>query len=146
MKVLRSLPGDQAELRPHPRLKTARELAHVFVIEANMLTRALTGQPVFGGGGAPPQVAPQLNGVIESVERTGQELDRIMQGMNAGVLDEVIQFPVGPKTMGDWTKRAFAWFILADHIHHRGQFSVYLRMAGGKVPAIYGPSGDEPWI
>jgi len=24
--------------------------------------------------------------------------------------------------------------------------SVYLRMAGGKVPSIYGPSADEPWM
>lgn len=37
-------------------------------------------------------------------------------------------------------------FLLADQIHHRGQFSVYLRMADGKVPSIYGPSGDEPWM
>jgi uncharacterized damage-inducible protein DinB len=35
--------------------------------------------------------------------------------------------------------------MLHDQIHHRGQFSVYLRMVGGKVPSIYGPSGDEPW-
>jgi uncharacterized damage-inducible protein DinB len=40
----------------------------------------------------------------------------------------------------------FLWFLLCDQIHHRGQLSVYLRMAGGKVPSIYGPSGDEPWF
>jgi len=39
----------------------------------------------------------------------------------------------------------FLWFLLCDQIHHRGQLSVYLRMADGKVPSIYGPSGDEPW-
>ena len=33
-----------------------------------------------------------------------------------------------------------------DDVHHRGQLSVYLRMAGGKVPSIYGPSHDEPWM
>lgn len=33
-----------------------------------------------------------------------------------------------------------------DSVHHRGQFSVYLRLAGGKVPSIYGPSADEPWM
>jgi uncharacterized damage-inducible protein DinB len=37
------------------------------------------------------------------------------------------------------------WYLLNDQIHHRGQFSVYLRMAGAKVPSIYGPSKDEPW-
>ena len=56
-----------------------------------------------------------------------------------------LQFPVGPGKMGDWKRSDFMWFLLSDHIHHRGQFSVYLRMAGGKVPAIYGPSADEPW-
>ena len=33
---------------------------------------------------------------------------------------------------------------MPDHIHHRGQLSVYLRIVD-KVPSIYGPSGDEPW-
>ena len=33
--------------------------------------------------------------------------------------------------------------FLFDAIHHRGQLSVYLRLVGGKVPSIYGPSGDE---
>lgn len=27
--------------------------------------------------------------------------------------------------------------------HHRGQLTVYIRMTGGMVPAIYGPSADE---
>ena len=27
--------------------------------------------------------------------------------------------------------------------HHRGQMTVYLRLMGAKVPAIYGPSADE---
>ena len=40
---------------------------------------------------------------------------------------------------------AIASMMLWDQIHHRGQLSVYLRMAGGSVPSIYGPSADEPW-
>ena len=27
--------------------------------------------------------------------------------------------------------------------HHRGQLTAYIRMTGGMVPAIYGPSADE---
>jgi uncharacterized damage-inducible protein DinB len=37
------------------------------------------------------------------------------------------------------------WLELLDHIHHRGQFSVYLRVAGAKVPSIYGPTADFEW-
>ncbi len=35
--------------------------------------------------------------------------------------------------------------MLMDHVHHRGQMSVYLRLLGAKVPGICGPSVDEPW-
>jgi uncharacterized damage-inducible protein DinB len=36
------------------------------------------------------------------------------------------------------------WGNLMDEVHHHGQLTLYLRLAGGKVPSIYGPSGDEP--
>ena len=33
---------------------------------------------------------------------------------------------------------------LSNHlIHHRGQLSVYLRLAGAAVPQTYGPTADE---
>jgi uncharacterized damage-inducible protein DinB len=35
------------------------------------------------------------------------------------------------------------WYELFDHIHHRGQISVYMRLAGAKLPSIYGPTADE---
>jgi len=34
-------------------------------------------------------------------------------------------------------------FILSHLIHHRGQFSVYLRLLDVPVPGSYGPSADE---
>jgi uncharacterized damage-inducible protein DinB len=37
------------------------------------------------------------------------------------------------------------WIELFDHIHHRGQISVYMRLAGAKLPSIYGPTADEPF-
>ena len=39
---------------------------------------------------------------------------------------------------------AFLWYLFFDAIHHRGQLSAYIRPMGGKVPSIYGPSGDDP--
>lgn len=38
---------------------------------------------------------------------------------------------------------AFRSFVLYHTVHHRGQLSVYLRLNGIPVPAIYGPSADE---
>jgi hypothetical protein len=34
-------------------------------------------------------------------------------------------------------------WTMSHMIHHRGQLSVFLRLVGAKVPALYGPSADE---
>jgi uncharacterized damage-inducible protein DinB len=73
-------------------------------------------------------------------------VEQTLGGMDDAALEQTVQFPVGPGKFGDFRKIDFCWFLLHDHIHHRGQLSVYIRLAGGKVPAIYGPSGDERWF
>lgn len=39
---------------------------------------------------------------------------------------------------------AFRAFVMNHGIHHRGQLSVYLRLLDVPLPAMYGPSADEP--
>jgi uncharacterized damage-inducible protein DinB len=34
-------------------------------------------------------------------------------------------------------------FVMNHVIHHRGQLTVYLRLNGAPLPALYGPSADE---
>ena len=69
-----------------------------------------------------------------------------VRGMSDEQLNENVKFFTGPKQLGDYTRMQFAWFLLHDEIHHRGQFSIYLRMADAKVPSIYGATADEPWM
>ena len=59
---------------------------------------------------------------------------------------ETVSFFTAPKQMGPMPVIELMWFMVMDSIHHRGQLSVYLRMMGAKVPSIYGPSADEPWM
>ena len=60
-------------------------------------------------------------------------------------LNLTIRIPLGPGTTGELRRIDVLWQQLLDQVHHRGQFSVYLRLAGAKVPSIYGPTADEPW-
>jgi len=42
--------------------------------------------------------------------------------------------------------RRDVWRQTINHlVHHRGQLTVYLRMADVPLPSIYGPTADEPW-
>ena len=147
MRVLRAYPTDKAELRPHPRLKSARELAWVFVTEMAMAKKALTtgfdwSKPPSGGQPAPDT----LEAVIAAFDTAHQGIVALVKDLPDDQLSRTLQFPTGPGTIGDVPLIQFLWFLLSDQIHHRGQFSVFLRMADGKVPSIYGPTADEPWM
>ena len=145
LKLLRALPPNQSDFRPHMRSKSARELAFTFVGEQMLITKALTDQLNFTGSGGPPVVPNDFQAIINQFENGQRTLVELIRKTPDAKFNTTVQFPIGPGQMGDWSKIAFAWFILSDQIHHRGQFSVYVRMAGGKVPSIYGPSADEPW-
>ena len=42
-----------------------------------------------------------------------------------------------------WTKGTALEALVKHQIHHRGQLTVFMRLAGLKVPGIYGPSKEE---
>ena len=143
-KVLRAYPTEESELRPHGKCKTARELAWMFTVEMKIAAAAVRGTMDLSGGFPP---APgTLDEVVATFDEARQDLLATLRGSSDEQLGGTVAFPTGPKQVGDWPLTDFLWFLLHDQIHHRGQFSVYLRMAGGKVPSIYGPSADEPWF
>lgn len=66
-----------------------------------------------------------LAGTNDDHLRTGWKLLSGGKVVGDGPRDETIQ-----DTFGHWA-------------HHRGQLTVYLRLMGATVPALYGPSADE---
>jgi len=147
MRVLRAFPAEQMELRPHAKSKSARELAWVFVAERGLGT--LLFNNAFANGmpaGEMPKAPDNWDAILGAVESSHREFGDLVRAMPDEQLVENVRFFTAPKTMGDMSRMEVAWFLLHDEIHHRGQFSVYLRMAGAKVPSIYGPTLDEPWM
>jgi uncharacterized damage-inducible protein DinB len=144
LKVLRALPQGQSAFRPHERSQSASDLIYTLITEQELTRRALAGGPVFGGGSMPPKPADFSAG-IEQLDRGYAALVDMIKRTPDARLQTTVQFPTAPGQMGQWPVLDFVWYMLLDQIHHRGQLSVYVRMAGGKVPSIYGPSGDEPW-
>ncbi|HEV8264686.1 MAG TPA: DinB family protein [Gemmatimonadales bacterium] len=144
LKVLKAYPGAKVDLKPHEKARSATELAWTFVFEGVAGAQGVEGELKF-----PPKNLPAMpanwDGMIAECERAFRGLaDRVRKTPDTQ-LNTTIKFLTGPKQMADIRRLDFLWFLLMDMVHHRGQFSVYLRMAGGKVPSIYGPSADEPW-
>jgi uncharacterized damage-inducible protein DinB len=144
LKVMKAYPAGKGSFQPHERSASALRLVHAFSVENMAVLAALRGQwkipPSF-----PPPPATYLE-AVDSYERGARELIAAVEATPDSKLLESIPFFTGPKQMGDRRILDVMWLMLLDSIHHRGQLSVYVRMAGGKVPSIYGPSADEPWM
>ena len=144
VKVVEAFPADQSEFKPHPRSNSARQLVWTFAVEERLLTAAVKNQLSLGSGF--PKAPDTWQEVVSAFKQTHADAVATLEAARDEDLAGTVKFFTGPKTMGDIPKAEFLWFMLCDQIHHRGQLSVYLRMAGGKVPSIYGPSADEPWM
>ena len=145
MKVLRAFPAAKSDLKPHAKARSAKDLAWTFVFEGYGGTQGVDGELPFPPKGMPAKAPEHWDAVVAECEKAFKSLaDKVRKTADAE-LNKTVKFFVAPKKMGDIRRMDFLWFLLMDMVHHRGQFSVYLRMADGKVPSIYGPSADEPW-
>ncbi len=142
-KVLRAYPKGESEMRPHERSNSALQLAWTFVVEEMLMLKALNNEEVLGGGFPAP--LESWDAVLKAFDTQHEQVMKKLEGASDAVMDGIVTFFTGPKQTGPYATGQFLWFLVCDQIHHRGQLSVYLRMAGGKVPSIYGPSADEPW-
>jgi hypothetical protein len=144
LKVLKQMPPDKAGFRPAAdKARSASEIAAVFILELGVVNGVVAGKIDFGG--KMPSFAT-YGDLLKGFESTQKEMFSKVQAMSEADWNAKITAPVGPKQMAEVRRADMLWLMLHDSIHHRGQFSVYLRLVGAKVPSIYGPSGDEPWM
>lgn len=143
LRVLKAYPPERADLKPSPKSKTAQELAWMLALNQGVVIPTLDDELDPSKLPPPPKSWSEVLPALEAMHR---EAIARLERSTEEEWNRTIKIPVAPKTIGDMRVGDALWFFLSDTIHHRGQFTVYVRMAGGKVPSVYGPSADEPWF
>ncbi len=141
-RVFKALPADKLDYTPHPKSKTAGALTGYIAAETNTFPVFLTTGSVDMsalGEPAPKTIAESATIFLQILTDAKQ----IASGMSETDWDSPAKMMAGEKVEWETTKGKMAWSLLLDLIHHRGQLSTYIRPMGGKVPSIYGPSGDS---
>jgi uncharacterized damage-inducible protein DinB len=136
LKVVRAYPNAEHAFKPHERSNSAFNLVRTFVAEEMFMLGALDGEikpETFSA--YKPELFEQM---ISDFEKTSNEVLEKYEHATEEQLNKTVSF--GPMQM---PARDLIFMMLLDQIHHRGQLSVYVRMAGGLVPSIYGPSADD---
>jgi uncharacterized damage-inducible protein DinB len=141
IKVLKALPQDRFDYRPHERSPSAAEVVWTLALETKACCDLVDSgranwKPV------PPPADP--NAILVAFQEHSAALDDRLQRMNDAGWRKSVQLLINDKLEREATVGEFLWYIFFDAIHHRGQLSAYIRPMGGQVPSIYGPSGDDP--
>lgn len=145
-RILEAVPDDALATRPHERSFSLGELAtHVTTIPfwgLSMLTA-----DAFDLATLPADRNKAAGSKAELLanwdERAGA-FRAALEGASDEMLGETWTLRRGEQVVVAMPRAAAIRSMVLSHmIHHRGQLSVYLRLAGGKVPGLYGPSSDD---
>lgn len=141
-RVLNALPQDKWDYAPHEKSQSAVRIVWTLVGETLALIE-LVDKGEFGFG-AQPDVPPA--GLVEQFGQAWDQLLHRIDAMDDAHWNTPGRFMLDGQVRMEMPVSGFVWMFFFDAIHHRGQLSTYIRPMGGKVPSIYGPSGDDPMM
>jgi uncharacterized damage-inducible protein DinB len=147
-KALERLPEDKLEFKPDPKSMSLGRLAgHI--------------TEMIGWGGMTLQtesldIAPGGKQEFAALTATSRKQVLAEFDKNAAGTRAALESATDENMMKEWKLMAngvvmismpkvavMRTMILNHIIHHRGQLTVYFRLTGVSVPALYGPSADE---
>jgi uncharacterized damage-inducible protein DinB len=146
-QALEQVPEGKSDWRPHDKSMQFGYLANMVATIPMWVMMQINQDEL--------DVAPKDSGEFEMKElKTSAEYVEALEQAAAGARaafektsDEHLKTNWQLKAGGKVVMEAPRYEMIQDSLlhlaHHRGQMTVYLRLLGAKVPAIYGPSADE---
>jgi uncharacterized damage-inducible protein DinB len=146
-RALQEVPSGKYDWKPHEKSMIFGYLADMVATIPMWITMQIKQDEldVAPEGGSQMKREPK-----ESSEALVKALDEAAAGARAAfesTSDEHLMTNWKLLARGQVVMEAPRYEMIQDTIshwsHHRGQMTVYLRLLGAKVPAIFGPSADE---
>lgn len=147
-KILEALPEDaDFNWKPHPKSMTLGKLAgHLSDMTGDWALHTVTLSKLeFPADHKWEQFLPESKAaILEKFDKGLAGVRSAIESLPPEKWDENWQFVFGGQAWIDDTKyRVFRDYVINHLVHHRAQLGVYIRLLGGKLPGMYGPSADE---
>src|SRR5262245_24598180 len=125
-KVLTAFPEEKADFKPHEKSRTAIEIAWMFVLGQQGTQSLLNG--TFSPAPNFPPHPKTWRELVQAFEAESLlNLDRLKRATDSDLqpIIKIVDPYAGKFGWKEVPRSYFMWFLLNDHIHHRGQLSVY---------------------
>ncbi|MCA1575990.1 MAG: DinB family protein [Acidobacteria bacterium] len=146
-KALQQVPGGKYDWKPHEKSMIFGYLADMVATIPTWITMEIERDEL---DIAPPAGQSTKQEPKETSEDLVKALDDAAESARAALektTDEHLrtnwQLLAGGQVVMDEPRYVMIQETINHWAHHRGQMTVYLRLMGQKVPALYGPSADD---
>lgn len=144
-KCLERLPETEFNWKPHEKSMTLGELA-IHVAEMTGWVAETINKPEMNFATdyvRPPAITTTADLVAYFDQRAADAADALKSASDENLMQNWT-LRSGDKILLSMPRiQALRGMVMNHIVHHRGQLSVYMRLKGISVPAIYGPSADE---
>ena len=139
LNVIRALPEGKLDYKPHERNSSAGAIAWFLVLELRALVEMIRTHENRWQQLPRPETTEQI---AAAYDQAAGELEAALASTTEAAWEEKARMYFGDHLIKSAPLGETVWDFFFDAVHHRGQLCVYIRPMGGKVPAVYGPSGD----
>lgn len=147
-KVLTRLPDANFGYKPHPKSMDAGSIANhiATMLHWGDVTLRETEFDVAPGGVPVPQIHRTTSAeVLADFDKNVAEFHAELARTNDSAMMQPWALKQNGAVFFEMPRAAVIRAMILNHIiHHRAQLCVYLRLLNLPVPAVYGPSADEP--
>lgn len=147
-RTLERVPEGRNDWKPHEKSMPLGYLATLVAtipgwVEMMVKQDELDMHPA-GGHRFQPKVLATRRELLEALDAGVEKARAALAGTTDEHLMKPWRFLVGGRVANEQPRHIMLRDAVFSHLaHHRGQLTVYLRLNGAPVPAIYGPSADE---
>jgi uncharacterized damage-inducible protein DinB len=147
-RVLERVPEGRYEWKPHEKSMKFGYLATLVAtmpswIDSMVNQDELDFAPKGGSNYKPPELKTSKD-LLKALEDSVAKAQAALRGTTDEHLKTNWKLKAGGHVVTDLPRHVnIRDGVLSHWAHHRGQFTVYLRLVGASVPPVYGPTADE---
>lgn len=146
-RALERVPEGRDDWKPHEKSMPLGRLAMLVATMPSWIPMMLTRDDLDlnppGGSSYSQKPLRTAAELVEAHDRALAEARETLRTASEEHLNRPWRLLVSGKVVSEDPRHVVLRDTLMHWAHHRGQLTVYLRMNGVPVPAIYGPSADE---
>jgi uncharacterized damage-inducible protein DinB len=146
-RTLEQIPEGKHDWKPHEKSMAFGYLANMVATIPTWLTMIVKQDELdIAPKGGPTHKPAMLNTSAEyiaALDKAAADARDALAGTTDDHLKTSWRLLAGGQVAIETTRHEFIRDTINHWAHHRGQMTVYLRLLGAKVPALYGPSADD---